>query len=168
MGVNPQGENGTYLTPAIEGPPRFHHRHMARLCVCGLTPTEIAEATGFTPVQVTRILASPLFQREVARIEAKADDAATDLRQGLQGLAMKAMCNLEEDLHIADGKDANDLTTWERRLRQAASTDILDRAGIGKKELNFGELHLHKHDEKHIHDMSVETLRNEVMDLLKS
>lgn len=168
MGVNPQGENGTYLTPAIEGPPRFHHRHMARLCASGLTPMEVAEATGFSPSQITKILASPLFQKEVARLEAKAEDVAVELRNGLQGLALKAMCNLEEDLHIADGKDPNDLTTWERRLRQQASTDVLDRAGVGKKEMHFGELHLHKHDEQHIHDMSIDKLRNEVMDLLKS
>jgi hypothetical protein len=140
---------------------------MARLVAAGLTPTEVAEACGFTCAQVSKILASPLFQKEVARLEAKADDAAVDLRQGLQGLALKAMCNLEEDLHIADGRDPNDLTTWQRNLRQRATFDVLDRAGIGKKEVSFGELHLHKHDEQHIHDMSVERLRNEVMDLLK-
>lgn len=168
MPTGPQGPDGTYLTPPMASAPRFHHRHMARLAACGLTPTEIAEATGFTCGQVSRILASPLFQKEISRLETKADDAATDLRNGLQGLALKAMCNLEEDLHIADDKDPNDLTTWQRNLRQRASFDILDRAGIGKKEIHVGDLHIHKHDEQHIHEMSVEVLRNEVLDLLKS
>jgi hypothetical protein len=140
---------------------------MARLAASGFTPTEIAEATGFSCVQITKILASPLFQKEVARIEALADNSACDLRQDLQALAVKAICNLEEDVHMADGKSPDDLTNFQRNLRYKASTDILDRIGLVSKKLNFGELHLHNEDHKHIHNMSIEDLRNDVMDVLK-
>jgi hypothetical protein len=78
------------------------------------------------------------------------------------------VCNLEEEIHIGDGLDTRkDLTNFERKLRYQASTDVLDRVGLGKKEFHAGDIHLHKHDEQHIHGMSVETLRNEVMDLLR-
>ena len=167
MPLGPQGPDGTYLTLPMQASPRIHHRHMARLAASGFTPMEIAESTGFSPVQITKILASPLFQKEVARIEALADASAVDLRQDLQQLAIKAVCNLEEDLHMADGKDPSDLTLGERNLRQRAVFDVLDRVGLGKKEFNLTSLHLHKHDEKHIHDMSVDSLRNDVMELLR-
>ena len=168
MPTGPQGPNGTYLTPPMQSSPRIHHRHMARLAASGFTPTEIAEATGFSCMQITKILASPLFQKEVARVEALADKSACDLRQDLEALAIKAVCNLEEDLHIADGKESSDLTMSGRNLRQRASFDVLDRFGLSKqKDLAITNLHLHKHDEKHIHNMPVEDLRNEVMDLLR-
>jgi len=151
----------------MESPLRFHHRHMAQLFATGLTPTEVAEYTGFTAPQVTRILAAPLFQKEIQRLQKEADAKSVDLREALNTLALKAICNLEEDLHMADGKEPSEMTTPERRMRQAATFDVLDRIGLGKKELHVGELHLHKHDEQHIHNMSETELRNDVLDLLR-
>jgi hypothetical protein len=130
---------------------------MARLAASGFTPVEIAEATGFS-----------LFQKEVARIEALADASACDLRQDLNALAVKAICNLEQDVSLADGLESpRDLTNFERNLRFKASTDVLDRVGLGGKNFNVGSLHLHQDEHKHIHSMGVEQLRNEVMDLLR-
>jgi hypothetical protein len=140
---------------------------MAHLFATGMTPTEVAEYTGFSCVQVTKILAAPLFQKEIQRLQKEAEVKSIDLRESLNALALKALCNLEEDLHISDGKEPNEMTTPERRMRQAASFDVLDRVGLGKKELHVGELHLHKHDEKHIHSMSEADLRNDVMELLR-
>jgi hypothetical protein len=140
---------------------------MARLAAAGFTPTEIAEATGFSCCQITKILASPLFQKEVARIEALADASACDLRQDLQVLAIKAVCNLEEDLHIADDKEPSELTNFERNLRYKASSDVLDRVGLGGKNFAVNNIHLHQDEHKHIHTMGVEQLRNDVMDLLR-
>jgi len=167
MPTGPQGPNGTYLTKPMESPLRFHHTHMAHLFASGMTPTEVAEYTGFSCVQVTKILAAPLFQKEIARLQKDAEAKSVDLREALSGLALKALCNLEEDLHISDGKEPNEMTTPERRMRQAASFDVLDRIGLGKKELHVGELHLHKHEEQHIHNMSETELRNDVLDLLR-
>ena len=168
MPAGPQGPNGTYLTTPMQSMPRLHHKYMAQLFACGFTPTEVAEYTGFSTVQVTKIQASPLFQKEVQRLMGLGDQSVTNFREELQTLAMKAMMNLEEDLHIADGKNPAEMTTPERRMRQAASFDILDRIGLGKKELHVGELHLHKHDEKHIHAMSETDLRNDVLDILRN
>lgn len=167
MPTGPQGPNGTYLTPPMASSPRIHHRHMARLAAAGFPPTEIAEATGFSQCQITKILASPLFQKEVARIEALADKSACDLRQDLQALAVKAVCNLEEDLYIGEGVEIKDMPTSHLNLRQRASLDILDRVGLGKREFPRGELHLHQHEEKHIHAMDISELRNDVMELLR-
>ena len=167
MPTGPQGPNGTYLTPPMESPLRFHHTHMAHLFATGMTPTEVAEYTGFSCAQVTKILAAPLFQKEIQRLQKEAELKSIDLREALGSLALKALCNLDEDLHMSDGKEPNEMTTAERRMRQAASFDILDRIGLGRKELHVGELHLHKHDEKHIHSMTEAELRNDVLELLR-
>ena len=167
MSAGPQGPNGTYLTPPMQGSPMIHHRHMARLAASGFTPVEIAEATGFSSVQITKILASPLFQKEVARIEALADASACDLRQDLNALAVKAVVNLEQELRVGDGLETRDLTNFERNLRFKASTDVLDRVGLGSKNFSVNNIHLHQDEHKHIHSMGVEQLRNEVMDLLR-
>lgn len=162
MGRIPEGdeEEGGYASPSITHiwP---HHRKMARMVTAGMQPSELAAVSGFSLGQISRILGSPLFQTEVARLESAADDIAVDIHLDLQKLSSAAIENLDEDIHM-------DITTpEERKIRQTASFDVLNRAGYAKKERpTFGALHLHKHDEVHIAKMSDKELLDDVMDLV--
>ena len=161
MGRIPEGdpEDGGYLSPTVHymWP---HHRKMARLAAAGLRPAEIATVTGFSLGQISRILGSPLFQTEVGRLEAQADERAVDIRVDLEKLAGAAVENIAEDINLEISNLA------ERKVRQAASFDVLNRTGYGKRERpTFGELHLHKHDEVHVASMSDKELLDEVLDL---
>jgi hypothetical protein len=162
MGRVPEGAiaEGGYKSPKITylWP---HHRRMARLAASGLTPGEIKTVTGFSEGQISRILGTPMFQAVLHSLEKRADEQAVDLREDIKRLAEIAVENLSEDLsmEIADRGD--------RKIRQEASKDILDRAGYRKSDRPIhGDLHLHKHD--HVHEMSDEELRDDVLDLVKT
>lgn len=159
MGLNPQGQDDTYLTPPIQYV-RPHHRKMARMLVAGIRPSEIATILGFTTVQITHILASPHIQIEVGRLEEMADEIAVDMRLDIERMAETAVEIMDEDLHIVP----ND--RFDRKLRQDAAKDILDRAGYRKnQDSKPSGLHLHLH--KEIKSMSDEDLRDSVFELIK-
>jgi hypothetical protein len=162
MGRHPEGAvaEGGYKSPQITylWP---HHRRMARLAAAGLKPGEIATVTGFSEGQISRILGSPMFQAVLSTLEERADEQAVDLREDIKRLAEIAVENLAEDLSM-EVNGARD-----RKIRQEASKDILDRAGYRKSDRPIsGDLHLHKH--KHVHQMSDEELRDDVLDLVKT
>lgn len=153
MGVVPQGLTPTisYLWP--------HHRSMARSMVAGgLTPGELAVAYGYTPGQITRIINSPLFQSELARIEAGEEQDARDLRKEIMKMAERAVEVIDEDLRIKE---------IGNKTRQAAAFDILDRAGFGTKKTSIhveGDMTFVRQD---IHEMSTEQLHDEVMGFIE-
>lgn len=162
MGLNPQGENNTYLTaPLKSGYLWPHHKKMIRLAVSGCTPQEIQSLTGFSGGAITRILATPHFQAEVARLTEVSEDIACDIREDLKQLAGSAIEVLAEDVNMEiDNR-------FDRKLRQEAAKDILDRAGFRKNApVIGGDLHLHKH-EAEARGMSDKDLQNDVMDLVK-
>lgn len=163
MGLNPQGEDGTYLTPGLKTDHIWpHHRKMIRLFVSGCTPGEIQSLTGFSPSQITKILASPHIQAEINRLVEISEEIAVDVNEDLKKLSGVAVEVLSEDLNM----EVNN--RFERKLRQDAAKDILDRAGF-RKNTPFagGDLHLHQHIEKEAKEMSDRDLQNEVMDLVK-
>ena len=116
--------------------------------------------TGFSPGQVSRIMGSPFFQTEVARIEALADEAVGDIRSELRSMSMLATENLEEDLRMPVA------TNQDRMARQKASTAVLDRAGYGKIDEpgRGGNLNV---TQVNIGSMSTEQLRESVFDLIQ-
>ncbi len=161
MAKPPQGENNTYLSPSISylWP---HHRKMARLVMDGATPGEIVSLTGFSSGQISRIMGSPHFQAEVNRLTEMAEEIAVDIRKDLNQMASKAIENLDEDLHMEAG------TLAERKVRQDASQDILERAGYRRgATIITRDLHLHKH-ETEAKEMDTKDLVDEVMDLTKT
>lgn len=162
MGRIPEGteEEGGYASPSVNHlwP---HHRKMARMVAVGMQPGEIATVSGFTPGQISRIMGSPLFQTEVARLEVTADEIAVDIHLDLQKLSSRAIENLDEDIHMPI------FSLEDRKVRQNASFDVLNRSGYAKRERpTFGSLHLHKHDEIHISKMSDKELLDDVMELV--
>jgi len=158
MGVNPQGANDTYLTAPLQYI-RPHHRKMARMLVGGVRPSEIAMILGFTTAQITHVLATPHIQIEVARLEAMSDEIAVDMRLDIQRMAQDAVEIMDEDLHMPI------TNRFERKLRQDAAKDILDRAGVRKSGASAPQRHLHLH--QNVKDMSDDDLRDSVFDLTK-
>jgi hypothetical protein len=162
MGIAPQGENFNYLTPGLKSGYLWpHHRKMIRLVVCGCTPSEIKSLTGFSGGAITRILASPHFQAEVERLMEISEEIAVDIKEDLKQLAAPAIEVLTEDVNM----EVNN--RFERKLRQDAAKDILDRAGFRKNSpINTGGNHLHLH-EAEAKEMSDKDLQDDVMDLVK-
>lgn len=145
------------LTPTIQNlwP---HHRSMARSMVAaGLTPSQLADAYGFTLGQITRIINSPMFRVEVARLEGMADEVAIDVREDIRKLAERAIEVLDDQLN-KQGIPEN--------VRQKAAFDVLDRAGYGAKDKSptKGDINL---TQINIGQLSDKELKNEVMDLIE-
>jgi len=135
-----------------------HHRLMARMCVEGSQPGEIAAATGFSKGQISRILGSPSFQAELIRLESQADDAAINIHDDIRLLAARAVEVLDKNIHaVAD-------TDPEKKLQQAAAFDLLDRAGFGKKEVHINKNLNVSATLKDIKNMSTADIRDDIMD----
>lgn len=159
MGRAPGGEDGAYLSPQISHI-KPHHRSMARMLVEGAQPTEIARVMGFSEGHITRIQASPLFQVELNRLEEKRDDVVAEGREDIRNLVERATEVLSEDLY-RDPEDHRD-----RKLRQTAALETLDRAGIRKTGEQVTSVHLHKHETKvAVGEMSTSDLLTNILDM---
>lgn len=142
---------------------RPHHRSLARAVVSGLSPSQLALTFGFTEGHISRILQTPLFEAEVARLERNADENACDIREDLRVMRAKAIENLDEDLNIEP------TTLQERALRGHTSRDILDRTGVRKQDKPIvspgGTVNV-RQTIINIENMSEKDLREDVMGLI--
>ena len=143
-----------------------HHRSMARdFVVGGLRNKELARMYSFSPSQVSIIINSPAFIAECSRLESDLEEEGVSVKEEIRLIAPLARRVLAKDL-------ASDLEDLEyhlpaRKYRAGVAQDILDRAGVHKGgDSGGGDLHIHKHEEIHIHKMSDEELRDDVFDLL--
>ncbi len=135
------------------------HRAMARLVAAGARPGEVAESFGYTPGMISRIMGSPLFQAEVARIECGSELEAVKIREDLLETAKRAAERLDG---IVESPLNDEL--WGARAKLADTCfGVLDRAGYGKKEQPQEHKHLHLHAE--VKAMSDEELLKDVLDL---
>lgn len=131
---------------------------MARSMVAaGLTPGQLADAYGFTHGQITRIINSPMFRAEVARLEGKADEVAIDVREDIRQLAERAIEVLDDQLNKKGIPEP---------IRQRAAFDVLDRAGYGSKEKKPGGNSINL-TQINIGELSDKQLKDEVMDLIE-
>lgn len=162
MGRIPEGslEEGGYKSPSVQHlwP---HHKSMARLFVEGATPKQIANITGFTSGQISRILGSPAFQIELSRLSELADENAVDVNQVIRDYAPAAAAALIEDLYQDVKNDDK-----ARSSRQNAAKDILDRSGHIKKgepssdkKINLTQIN--------INEMKTTDLFTEVMEMIE-
>lgn len=162
MGRIPEGslEEGGYKSPSVKHlwP---HHKSMARLFVEGATPKQIAEITGFTSGQISRILGSPAFQIELSRLSELADENAIDVNKMIMEHAPAAAASLIEDLYVEVGDSDK-----ARALRQNAAKDILDRSGhikkgepVSTKNINLTQINVDK--------METADLFTEVMEMIE-
>lgn len=123
----------------------------------GMQPGEVALVTGFTPGQITRILHSPLFEAELARLESQAEQEVVSSGNDLKRMASRAIEVLDENLHSQD---------ISRELKTKTAFDILDRSGHSKRVDPQRHLHLHAHAHQKVKEMGQVELYETVEDLL--
>lgn len=150
------GAHSNNLTPTISQlwP---HHRSMARMFLEGMQPGEVALVTGFTPGQITRILHSPLFEAELARLESQAEQEVVSVGNELKRMAGRAIEVLDENLQAEN---------ISRELKTKTAFDVLDRSGHSKRVDPQRHLHLHAHAHKKVQEMEQVELYETVEDLL--
>lgn len=158
-----EGQGGGYKSNATRGCIQVlkpHHTAMARMFAVGLQPGEVATLTGFTPSQISVIQGSPLFQAAVAKIQDMLDEGAVaEVHDQLQGMAPRAAEVLDEDLNFMP------LCTADRKLRQTAAIDILNRTGYKIPERVE---HAHAHILKDARDMPTAELATDVLDVINA
>ena len=123
----------------------------------GMQPGEVALATGFTAGQVTRILHSPLFEAELARLESQAELETVTVAGELKKMASRAIEVLDENLQAEN---------VSRELKTKTAFDILDRSGHGKKLDPQRHLHAHAHVHKKVGEMEQVELYDAVEDMI--
>ena len=150
------GKHSHNLTPTISQlwP---HHRSMARMFLEGMQPGEVATVMGFSSGQITRILHSPLFEAELARLESQAEQEAVSVDGELKKMAARAIEVLDENLQAEN---------ISRELKTKTAFDVLDRSGHSKKIDPQRHLHLHAHAHKKVGDMEQVELYETVEDLI--
>jgi len=150
------GVHSNNLTPTISQlwP---HHRSMARMFLEGMQPSEVATATGFSAGQITRILHSPLFEAELARLESQAEAEVVSVNGELKRMSLRAIEVLDENLQAEN---------ISRELKTKSAFDVLDRAGHGKKMDPQRHLHAHAHVHKKVGEMEQVELYEAVEDML--
>lgn len=142
---------------------RTWHKSMARMVVAaGKRPSELSRIFGLTPAQVTRILESPLFVAEVARLEGLADYEAVDMSLELQLRQGQALKIVDEILF--DGEDGEEARV-SLLTKKDMALEILDRTGYGKNPGTQKHLHLHKHEE--VKELSDSDLDARIKSLMK-
>lgn len=118
-------------------PPRLasittRHRELMHRLLLGEPLSHAAAECGFTPSTAKYIAKSPLFRRELERMQTEMNlnlyDAAIELRK-LQPKAIQALGEVADLQHRPD-------------LRLSAAKEILDRTGLGvKKTLQIDSTH---------------------------
>lgn len=162
------GPNGGSLEPIKKM--RARHRSMARdVAAGGLTNVEIGKLYSMSKTQVSRIICSPVFIAEVARIETDLEGKAVEVRAEIRAIAPAARMVLAKTIAKEPDELTEDLSA--RKFQANVAQDLLDRAGVVKPNTDAGlgglHLHLSKTEEKHIHLMSDKDLREDLFDLLK-
>ena len=161
MGRFQEGRDGTGLSPHIKQC-RPIHVAMARSYILGsFSPTELAKIYGYTPGQISRIIGSPAFQAECARLDRQSELVELDMAKSIKAMSERALEVLDEDLEIEP--ESGDL----RRIRQNAALEVLDIAGIRRKRAGGTNIFLQNNDNRQIHvgELSEEELRKEIIDL---
>ena len=140
---------------------------MARAVALGANnPSQLARAYNYSNGQISRIMGSPLFQAEVARLEKEMDVVSIDMAKDIQLMADKAMQNLDEDINIAPD------TLEHRKVRNSASLEVLGIAGIrrtgssGGNKINILQLNDNR-VAKEVEKLSESEIQSEIMDMLE-
>jgi len=139
-----------------------HHRSMARDYVAaGLRNKELANLYDMTQSQISIIVNSPLFVAEVSRLETEMDNDAINIREEIRVLAPRARRIISNELAVEPENFA------ERKHQTNVAFEVLDRAGGGLRPVpEGGGIHLHKHEEIHIHNLTDEALAEDVLGMV--
>jgi len=114
------------------------HRELARRIALGQRPVDVAHELGMSPEHASIICRSPVFQRELARLEEMRDKGVTSVEAAYQEIAPVALEQLERTMY----------KTKSESLKTKIAFGILDRAGFGpvsKTNINFkGQLEVQR------------------------
>lgn len=100
---------------------RPYHREIARRMVIGQTFSKISKELNISHTRLSQIANSPMFKKELLRLEELRDKGVTDVTQTLRELSPIAVETIERTMYNAKSE----------KLRFDAATEILDRAGYG-------------------------------------
>lgn len=130
---------------------------------------DLARIYNMHPSQVSIIVNSPIFEAELARLEADVEENICDVREDIRLLVPRATQVIKEELYKEDDSIDKPMTLAERKMRLGVALDILDRDSGKKKhsESAAKELHFHDHKEIHISSLSTEELQRDVFSLLE-
>jgi hypothetical protein len=109
---------------------KLRHEEIMRRLICGESNTRICRALNFSQSRLSVIINSPLFKKELAKLEVKVNgkfvESAGDAEKKIEGLKPKAIEILE---NILTGKEPD----VAPRLKRDVAKDILELSGMGKK-----------------------------------
>lgn len=100
---------------------RPYHREIARRLVLGQRQAQIAQDLGISQTRLSIIVNSPLFQRELKRLEELRDSGVGDVFKTLQDIAPVALETVERLMYQSKSE----------KIKLEAAQAILDRAGFG-------------------------------------
>ena len=148
MGRNYEGGSKKYLIQSLNE----KHKKMAReMIVQGLRPTEMAIQFSYSPMQVSRIINSPVYKRYADRISKELlSEIKLKVIREMHLLSDKALEILDETLNSDD---------LHPRYRIKVALEVIDRIGVHKNaDIKEDHKHLHYHDHKDISKMSDDEL----------
>jgi len=166
--IMPQGTGERAIDGMRLNQLKGHHRSMARdLVAGGLRNKELANLYDMTESQISIIVNSPLFIAEVSRLETDIEDDVLNVREEIKVLAPRARRIISREMIGDEDQEGNVLSFAERKHQTNIAFEVLDRAGGGLRPVpESGGVHLHKHEEIHIHKMSDEDLAQDVLGMV--
>jgi hypothetical protein len=137
---------------------------MARAVALGnRRPSELSEIFHMTPGQISRIMGSPMFQAEVARLEEQFDlTIGHDLAKDLKVMTETSLEVLDQDLNETP------MNMEMRRLRNSTALEVLGMAGIRKTGGNTTLIKIDNNvSQKEVEHLSEDEIRDELVELTK-
>lgn len=124
---------GDPTEPSFHQLQKLNHMHMTmvQLVLDGWSAKEIADSTGRSYIGVQHILATPLFQAEVARRRKELNQLADDHSQQVRTKANKI---LEDSLIECSNKQVELTNSLDERVRQSAISEVFDLMGWKDKK----------------------------------
>lgn len=110
------------------------HKEIARLQVSGMRPVEISKRLGYTQSWLSTIMCSPVYVAYLAKLSARSDDNAIDIKKRIQEGAETGVMELLKVLKGSPATKAGetDYSSIAPSLKIKVAMDFLDRNGQGK------------------------------------
>lgn len=103
------------------------HREIARRLVLGQKVKDIAADLNITPTRISTLVNSPVFKKEIKRLEDQRDVGVSDVTRTLREVAPVCLEQVERLMYNAKSE----------KVRLSAAQDLLDRAGYGAVNKNL-------------------------------
>lgn len=115
-----------------------YHREIARRVVLGQSQHDIAQDLSMSESRLSIICNSPMFKKEVERLESMRNAGVENIQEQLQEVS-PVMLEILERLALYSSKD---------QIKKECAQDLLDRAGYGKITKFDGTVTHETHEQK--------------------